>query len=124
MHFAKPSESSPSSTLNPAQMQSLLHLVTKRGEAALSTWADPPAMEVNGAMLYATRGCMACHTVNGSGNRNAPVLNGLAGRRSKQWVMGHFGDPKKFSPNSQMPAYKFNPQELEAITAYVMAIPK
>jgi len=75
-------------------------------------------------VLYATRGCMGCHTVNGSGGKNGPVLNGLAGRRSVEWVKGHFGDPKKFSPNSQMPPYRFNPQELEAITTYLMAIPK
>jgi cbb3-type cytochrome oxidase cytochrome c subunit len=39
-------------------------------------------------------------------------------------VEGHFADPKKFTVNSQMPAYKFNAEELDQITSYLMAIPK
>jgi mono/diheme cytochrome c family protein len=77
-----------------------------------------------GAMLYQARGCGFCHTINGAGAKNAPNLNGLAGRRTREWVEGHFGEPKKFTPNSQMPAYKFNEEELDQITSYLMAIPK
>ena len=62
--------------------------------------------------------------MNGSGAKNAPVLNGLAGRRDRAWVEGHFGDPRKFSANSQMPAYKFKPDELDAITTYLLEILK
>ncbi len=123
-HFAMPTEQSPQSTLTPQQMQSLVKLVTKRDERGLSTWADPPKREIAGAMVYQARGCGFCHTVNGVGAKNAPILNGLAGRRSREWVEGHFAEPKKFTPNSQMPAYKFNPEELEQITSYLMAIPK
>ena len=54
----------------------------------------------------------------------APVLNGLAARRTRTWVGEHFANPPKLSPGSQMPAYKFNPQDLTAITDYLMAIPK
>jgi cbb3-type cytochrome oxidase cytochrome c subunit len=39
-------------------------------------------------------------------------------------VAEHFADPPKLSPNSEMPAYKFNQQDLAAITDYLMAIPK
>jgi ubiquinol-cytochrome c reductase cytochrome b subunit len=123
-HFAQPVENAPTSMLTPGQMQSLVKLVTKRDERGLTTWADPPEKELAGAMLYQARGCGFCHTVNGTGGKNAPVLNGLAGRRTREWVEGHFGDPKKFSPNSQMPAYKFTADELNAITSYLMAIPK
>ena len=42
----------------------------------------------------------------------------------KMVVAEHFADPPKLSPNSEMPAYKFNEQDLKAITDYVMAIPK
>jgi ubiquinol-cytochrome c reductase cytochrome b subunit len=123
-HFAQPMEDAPSSTLTPGQMQSLVRLVTKRDERGLATWADPPEKPIAGAMLYQARGCGFCHMVNGTGARNAPNLNGLAGRRTREWVEGHFADPKKFTPNSQMPAYKFSPEELDQITTYLMAIPK
>ena len=123
-HFAMPTEQSTPSTLTPQQMQSLVKLVTKRDERGLATWADPPKKEMAGAMVYQARGCGFCHTINGAGAKNAPILNGLAGRRERDWVEGHFADPKKFTPNSQMPAYKFNPEELDQITSYLMAIPK
>ncbi len=123
-HFAKPTEASPESTLTSAQKLSLVKLVTQRDDRAVTTWENPPAKEIAGAMLFQSRGCGLCHTVNGSGAKNAPVLNGLAGRRDRAWVEGHFGDPRKFSPNSQMPPYKFKPEELDAITSYLMEIPK
>jgi cbb3-type cytochrome oxidase cytochrome c subunit len=52
------------------------------------------------------------------------VLNGLAARRTRPWIAGHFGDPPKFSPGSQMPAYKFIDQDLSVITDYLLSIPK
>ena len=64
------------------------------------------------------------HTLNGSGEKQAPILNGLAARRTRAWVSAHFADPPKLSPNSEMPAYKFNEKDLKAITDYVMSIPK
>jgi ubiquinol-cytochrome c reductase cytochrome b subunit len=123
-HFTEPSESSPESSLTTAQKMTLVKLVTQRDDRALVTWQDPPEKEVAGAMLFQARGCGVCHTVNGAGAKNAPILNGLAGRRTREWVEGHFGDPRKFSPNSQMPPYKFNAKELDEITSYLMAIPK
>ena len=123
-HFTQPSENSPLSTLRDAQLLSLVKLVTKRDERGLASWADPPAKETAGAMLYQARGCGLCHTINGAGAKNAPILNGLAGRRTRDWVEAHFADPKKFTPKSPMPAYKFSAEELDQITSYLMAIPK
>ncbi len=123
-HFSQPVEGAAESTLTPGQKLSLVKLVTKRDERGLTAWADPPKKEVAGAILYQARGCGFCHTVNGAGAKNAPILNGLAGRRTRDWVEGHFADPKKFTPNSQMPTYKFNPEELDQLTSYLMAIPK
>jgi ubiquinol-cytochrome c reductase cytochrome b subunit len=132
-HFARPEANAadpeslsgpPTSTLTGAQQRNLVTLVTKRNEDALNTWTNPSAKEVGGAMLYQARNCGFCHTLNGSGGKNGPILNGLAARRTRDWVEGHFDDPPKFSPNSQMPAYKFSAEELDAITSYLMEIPK
>lgn len=123
-HFTKPSPDAPDSVLTAAQKKSLVTLVTKRDDRALDVWANPPAEAIAGAMLYEAHGCAFCHTLNGSGEKMAPVLNGLAARRTRAWVAEHFADPPKLSPNSEMPAYKFSPQDLKAITDYVMAIPK
>jgi mono/diheme cytochrome c family protein len=123
-HFAQPVPEGPDSTLNPSQMRSLVLLVTKRDEKGLDAWAKAPADAIQGATLFQSRGCGGCHMLNGTGEKLAPVLNGLAARRTRDWVSGHFGNPPKFSPGSQMPAYKFNDQDLKAITDYLMAIPK
>ncbi|MFM2123640.1 MAG: hypothetical protein RL328_91, partial [Acidobacteriota bacterium] len=76
--------------LTPQQMQALVKLVTKHDENVVAAWADPPAKEVAGAMLYQARNCGFCHQINGAGGKNAPVLNGLASRRTRAWVEGHF----------------------------------
>jgi cbb3-type cytochrome oxidase cytochrome c subunit len=123
-HFTKPSPDAADSRLSAAQKKSLVTLVTKRDERGLDAWGNPPEAAVAGAMLYEARGCAFCHTLNGSGAKMAPILNGLAARRTRTWVAEHFADPPKLSPNSEMPAYKFNPQDLTAITDYLMAIPK
>ena len=123
-HFTKPTADSPDSGLSAAQKKSLVTLVTKRDDRTLEVWENPPDAAIAGAMLYDTRGCAFCHTLNGSGAKMAPVLNGLAARRTRTWVAAHFADPPKLSPNSEMPAYKFSPQDLKSITDYVIAIPK
>jgi ubiquinol-cytochrome c reductase cytochrome b subunit len=123
-HFAKPGPEEPDSQLTGGQMRSLVLLVTKRDEKGLDAWAKPPTDAIAGATLFQSRACGSCHTLNGVGAKEGPVLNGLAARRTRDWVSGHFGDPPKFSPGSQMPAYKFNEKDLAAITNYLMAIPK
>jgi cbb3-type cytochrome oxidase cytochrome c subunit len=123
-HFSKPTPDSPDSKLTGAQKKSLVTLVTKRDDRALDAWENPPTAAIAGAMLYEARGCGFCHFLNGSGAKMAPVLNGLAARRTRKWIAEHFADPPKLSPGSQMPAYKFNQQDLDAITNYLMAIPK
>ncbi len=123
-HFAHPSEESPESKLSRSEMNALVTLVTRRGEAELETWANPPEGPIRGAQIYHVRGCGFCHTINEAGGRRAPILNGLAARRDREWVMGHFADPAGFSPGSSMPAYKFDNKDLEQITDYLMEIPK
>jgi ubiquinol-cytochrome c reductase cytochrome b subunit len=123
-HFTKPTPDSPESHLTGAQKKNLVTLVTKRDDRALDAWENPPSAAIAGALVYQTRGCAFCHLLNGSGAKMAPVLNGVAARRTRTWVAEHFADPPKLSPGSAMPAYKFSPQDLAAITDYLMAIPK
>ena len=99
-------------------------LVTKRDDRTLEAWENPPYAAIEGAMLYQANGCAFCHTLNGSGEKQAPVLNGLGREANPRLGAAHFADPPKLSPNSEMPAYKFNAQDLKAITDYVMSIPK
>jgi cbb3-type cytochrome oxidase cytochrome c subunit len=46
-------------------------------------------------------------------------------RHDRTWVKEHFVDPEKLSPGSGMlPFDNLTPVDLDAITDYVMAIPK
>jgi ubiquinol-cytochrome c reductase cytochrome b subunit len=65
-----------------------------------------------------------CHTINGSGMSIGPQLNGVAKRRSQDWVARHFADPAKVSPGSMMPPYRLSPQDLDNLTAYLFALPE
>jgi mono/diheme cytochrome c family protein len=110
--------------LSRVQRNALVALVTKRTDDGVDTWAAPPRQAIAGAIVYDSRQCALCHTLNGSGSLRAPVLNGVAARRTREWVEGHFGDPQAFVPASPMPPYKFEPKDLDAITDYLMAVPK
>jgi ubiquinol-cytochrome c reductase cytochrome b subunit len=57
------------------------------------------------------------------GVKMAPPLNGLASRRSREWVEEHFANPQKLTPNTVMPAYRFSRKDLDSITTYLMLLP-
>ena len=128
-HFKRPQELVPGSAMPPIQLSDrqlnalaafLLRLNEKNAEAL----EEAPAFAVEGAMIYQRQSCGNCHQVNGAGMNNGPNLNGLALRRSKEWVVGHFRDPQKYSPNTIMPPYRFNNRDMENITNYLMLLPR
>ena len=128
-HFKRPAQLVPGSSMPPVQLSNsqmnalaafLLKLNDKNAEALQSA----PQFAVDGAVVYQKNQCGVCHQVNGAGMKLGPSLNGLASRREKQWVVGHFLEPAKYSPGTTMPPYRFNPKDLEAITSYLMGLPR
>lgn len=75
------------------------------------------------ARVYVKSGCGACHQANGEGGKIGPPLNGTMFKRDAAWLEGHFRDPKKYVPNSTMPAYNFAPPEMQAMIAYMLSLP-
>jgi cbb3-type cytochrome oxidase cytochrome c subunit len=124
MHFRKPDDKTPPASLNANGVRSLISLVTRRDERGIDAWKNAPAEVVEGANVYINNQCGSCHTLNDEGGKRGPVLNGLRQRRERAWVIGHFSDPKKFSPNTGMPSYRLNPTDLERLTTYLMSIPR
>jgi ubiquinol-cytochrome c reductase cytochrome b subunit len=128
-HFKRPAQLVPGSSMPPVQLSNsqmnalaafLLKLNDKNAEALQSA----PQFAVDGAVVYQKNQCGVCHQVNGAGMKLGPSLNGLASRREKHWVVGHFLEPAKYSPGTTMPPYRFNPKDLEAITSYLMGLPR
>jgi ubiquinol-cytochrome c reductase cytochrome b subunit len=126
-HFKSPQRMMPGTSMPPIQLSdaqlnalaAFLLKLTPRNARALHS---APRDVVEGAMVYQQHGCAACHQVNGAGMKIGPSLDGLAQRRSREWVEGHFADPRKLSPGSVMPPYRFTPRELERITSYLLAL--
>ncbi|MBY0373208.1 MAG: cytochrome b N-terminal domain-containing protein [Bryobacteraceae bacterium] len=128
-HFKRPQELVPGSSMPPIhlsdrQLNALAAFLLRLNEKNAEALEKAPSFAVEGAMIYQRQSCGNCHQVNNAGMNNGPSLNGLALRRSKEWVMGHFRDPQKFSPNTIMPPYRFNNRDMENVTNYLMLLPR
>ena len=62
-------------------------------------------------------------SVNGQGTDFGPALDGVATRRTREWIEAHFRDPAKMTPGSPMPAFNFSKRDMDRITNYLMALP-
>ncbi len=127
-HFRNPQRLVPGSSMPPIRLGDsqlnalaafLLRLTPRNAQALESA----PDFAVQGALVFQAQRCATCHRVNGVGMTLAPALNGLARRRSRDWVEQHFLEPQKLSPGSIMPAYRFPRRELDRVTSYLMALP-
>jgi quinol-cytochrome oxidoreductase complex cytochrome b subunit/mono/diheme cytochrome c family protein len=126
-HFKRPSQLVPGSSMPPIQLSDqqlnalaafLLKLTPKNAEALQSA----PDFVVAGATLYEANQCGVCHKVNGVGMSIGPPLNGLSKRRTRTWVERHFREPQVMSPGTPMPAYKFNPQQMQQVVEYLFTL--
>lgn len=120
---ATPGSSMPPVQLSDSQMNALAAFLLKLNANNAEALRAAPDFAAEGAMVYQGQHCGTCHQLNGSGGRMGPGLNGLAAHRAKDWVAAHFADPKKLSPGSTMPPYRFSPKDLDRITAYLMSVP-
>jgi mono/diheme cytochrome c family protein len=110
--------------LPDAQLNALAAFLLKLNPKNAEALASAPDFAASGARVYQANQCAMCHTVNGSGMSVGPPLNGVAKRRSPDWVARHFADPQKVSPGTMMPPYRFSPQDLENLTQYLFALPE
>jgi mono/diheme cytochrome c family protein len=128
-HFKRPSAMRPGSSMPPiqlsdAQLNALAAFLLKLNPKNAAALESAPDFAARGAQVYQTNQCGMCHTINGSGMSIGPQLNGVAKRRSQDWVARHFADPAKVSPGSMMPPYRLSPQDLDNLTAYLFALPE
>jgi ubiquinol-cytochrome c reductase cytochrome b subunit len=128
-HFKNPQQqvpgtSMPAIRLSDSQLNALaafLIRLTPNNAQALQT---APDFAIEGALVYQQHRCGMCHLVNGAGMKTGPPLNGLAKRRDKEWIVGHFLEPQKYSPGTVMPPYRFASRDMENITAYLLVLPE
>ena len=113
---SKPSLTSP-------QLNALLVFLPRVTPEKAFALADVPASLTDGADAYVSHLCASCHRINGEGGESGPPLNGLAARRSQEWVRGHFRSPRAFSPGSIMPAYHLSQLQEDALVFYLFQLP-
>jgi ubiquinol-cytochrome c reductase cytochrome b subunit len=128
-HFKRPSAMRPGSSmpaiqLNDSQLNALASFLLKLNDRNAEALDNAPEFAVQGALVYQANRCSACHMVNGVGMKVGPVLNGLAKRQTRGWVMEHFANPHKLSPGSIMPPYPLPAKDLENLTSYLFALPE
>jgi ubiquinol-cytochrome c reductase cytochrome b subunit len=92
-------------------------------QIATSTLPNIPAFVRQGAAVYQAKHCNACHSVNGTGGKIGPALNGLSKRQTRSWVEDHFADPQKLSPGTSMPPYPMSVQDRDHLTSYLFSLP-
>jgi cytochrome c oxidase subunit II len=104
-------------------------LNSQRAPAAQPT--DPTAAE--GGQLFQTRGCAACHTINGTPAQGkvGPNLTHLASRgviagsilqNTTQDLRTWLKDPPGVKPGSVMPNLGLNDHELDVLVAYLQSL--
>jgi ubiquinol-cytochrome c reductase cytochrome b subunit len=113
---AKPSLSAP-------QLNALLVFLSRLTPEKAFELADAPPALTAGADAYVSHLCASCHRLNGEGGESGPPLNGLAARRTQEWVRGHFRSPRTFSPGTIMPAYRLSKVEEDALVSYLYQLP-
>lgn len=96
-------------------------------------WAQPPTAEQvveenrnepgdydRGRRIFRESRCITCHLVEGKGNGSAPELSGIASKVNRDWLIAFLRDPHAFQPDTVMPRYAFEHQDLLDLSQYMM----
>ena len=128
LHFKEPQSATPGSAMTPvnltgpqmAGLAAMMKALTPDNGDVIDT---APGFATDGAALYQKSFCSACHSINGTGGKVGPPLNGLASRRTEAWTISHFVDPQKMSPGTPMAAYKFSQTDMQNMVSYLFTLP-
>lgn len=73
--------------------------------------------------IIKAKGCLSCHTINGSGGSVGPNLSkeGLSGH-SVKWLKVQIADPGKHFPGSIMPKFNLNAKRLNEVAQYLESL--
>ncbi|MGZ4812469.1 MAG: c-type cytochrome, partial [Terriglobales bacterium] len=90
--------------------------------ASATTAADPTA----GASLYGQSFCASCHAVqNAAGNMVGgdlgPELTKIGTKAKPEWLEAWLRNPGAYDPDTKMPHYRFNEQQIKTIGGFLEA---
>jgi mono/diheme cytochrome c family protein len=98
-----------------------------RNYMSLKAWENKGKAKVeisleSGQTLFASKGCIACHRVNGVGELVGPDLSVVGLQRTKEWIIQHFINPRSLVAGSLMPDFELSQSEMDALTLYLMSL--
>lgn len=75
-----------------------------------------------GKKLFHSRGCLACHQMNGLGNSDefaGTALDQIGEKRIAEWFYGWLDDPKSFNTDHRMPKVELTNNEKRQLAVYL-----
>jgi mono/diheme cytochrome c family protein len=95
---------------------------TSSGAVRPETGAAPGVSD--GALLFKTAGCSACHGIQGKGGAVGPRLAGGALRgRDRAWLTDQIRNPKSHFPDTVMPAFTaLSDREVNGLIDYLLGL--
>ncbi len=103
---------------------SLLGLASAHyGEKVILPVGSRSTPVVRGAQVFAQRNCAYCHQVFGrEGRREGPDISRMKDRhRSADWTRRYILNARLYRPGTTMPRYEIPLEDLEALSAYLLA---
>jgi quinol-cytochrome oxidoreductase complex cytochrome b subunit/cytochrome c551/c552 len=128
-HFKDPAKIVPGSSMPAVQLKdpdliALSAFVMKLNPNNEGSIMAAPDYVVQGALVYQTNHCSACHQIAGVGQKLGPALDGVGQRHDQAWLEQHFRDPQATSKGTIMQPYKFSAEDMEALCKYLLQLPK
>lgn len=85
--------------------------------------AFTPEQASAGKQLYELKyQCQACHTIGAAGGYVGPNLINAGNWLNAAWIQGWLKDPQALVPDAIEPHRAFAPEEMQALTAYVVTL--
>ena len=127
-HFLTPAAVTPGSAMPPQKFSEqdleaiTLFMLSQTGETAPGYYASMKVIPSAGVgqRLFEQKGCIGCHSIGGKGGTVGPALDDVGLRRSSEWIIQHFRDPKAVSPGTVMPQFGFTEEDARALTDFLV----
>lgn len=92
-------------------------------KSAVSAKDFTPQMAALGKQLYEVKyQCQSCHTIGSSGGYVGPALTNVGNWMTPAWIEAWLKNPQALEPSAIEPRREFTPQEIQALTAYLLTL--
>ena len=94
------------------------------GATPIAPGRPPPGQDLaaQGATLFQSKGCTACHGRQGKGTAIAPSLEGISTKYDPDYLSRWLKDPAAVKPGATMPNLGLSEAEIEALIAHLQRL--